>query len=68
MSAIQQTCLTAINQINALYEDKEEMKREINKLGFTAEMKEKLLNYLHQEIDQSKLKIQKLQKQVASNE
>ena len=67
MSGIQQTCFTVIDQITTLYDDKEEMKKEVRELGFTAELKDKLIVYLEKEIEISQNKIEKYQKQLTKS-
>ncbi|MFA5135208.1 MAG: hypothetical protein WC505_05520 [Patescibacteria group bacterium] len=67
MSPIQQTCLVAIEQITLLYEDKEEMRQEIRTLGFTIELKEKLIRHLDKEIERSNATIKDLKNKQASS-
>lgn len=66
MAPIQQTCLVAIEQLTLMYEDKEEMRQEIRSLGFTVELKEKLILHLDKEIERSDATIQDLKEKKAS--
>lgn len=61
MTDIQKTCYAVIDQLSLMYTDKDELKNEVSKLGYTPVLKKKLLDFLDREIELSRQRIMSLE-------
>jgi hypothetical protein len=61
MTEIQKTCYAVIDQLSLMYDDKEHLKSEVAKLGYTPSLKRRLLDFLDREIALSEERIKQLQ-------
>ncbi len=61
MTEIQKTCYAVIDQLTLMYDDKEHLKSEVAKLGYTPSLKKRLLDFLDREIALSEQRIKQLE-------
>lgn len=61
MADTQKICYAVIDQLSLMYTDKEELKSEVSKLGYTPGLKKRLLDFLDREIELSRQRILSLE-------